>query len=121
MDHSTRLEIYKINQFIKRWGKVYTFTKLGENKFGEPTGEIESVDILGVYHENSSYINQTASDAGTVVSKLNTWVFCLTEDAQKVKHGMSVVINGKEYKVTGTRDMEKLELACDISLEVVLK
>ena len=56
-----------------------------------------------------------------MVSKLNTWVFCLTEDAQKVKHGMSVVINGKEYKVTGTRDMEKLELACDISLEVVLK
>ena len=121
MDHSARLEIYKINQFIKRWGKVYTFTKPGENKFGEPTGEVESVDIPGVYHESSSYISQTASDAGTVVSKLNTWIFCRTEDAQKVKHGMSVIIDGKEYKVTGTRDMEKLKLACDISLEVVLK
>lgn len=121
MDHSAQLEIYKINQFIKRWGGVYTFTKPGENKFGEPTGEVESVDIPGVYHENSSYISQAASDAGTVVSKLNTWIFCRTEDAQKVKHGMSVVIDGKEYKVTGTRDMEKLKLACDISLEVVLK
>lgn len=121
MDHSARLEIYKINQFIKRWGKVYTFTKPGENKFGEPTGEVESVNISGVYHENNEYINQTASDAGTVVSKLNTRIFCRAKDAQKVKHGMSVIIDGKEYKVTGTRDMEKLKLACDISLEVVLK
>lgn len=121
MDHSTRLEIYKINQFIKRWGKAYTFTKPGENKFGEPTGEVESVNLSGVYHENNEYINQTASDAGTVVSKLNTMIFCRTKDAQKVKHGMSVIIDGEEYRVTGVRDLEKLKLACNISLEVVLK
>lgn len=121
MDHSAQLELYKINQFIKRWGKVYTFTKPGENKFGEPTGEVESVNISGVYHENDGYINQTISDAGTVVSKLNTLIFCRTKDAQKVKHGMSVIIDGEEYRVTGIRDLEKLKLACDISLEVVLK
>lgn len=122
MDHSLSLERYKVRQFIKRWGHTYTFRSYKLNQFNEPTTEVEkALEVQGVYHESSGYISQTVEDSGTVVSKLNTWLMCLSESAVDLESGMSVDIVGTTFRVTGVRDLDKLGLACDVSLEEVLK
>ena len=44
----------------------------------------------------------------------------MAEEGPKISQGMSVEINGTTYKVTGVRDVDKLGIACDISLEEVV-
>lgn len=122
MDHSLSLERYKVRQFIKRWGHTYTFRSYKLNQFNEPTTEVEkALEVQGVYHESSGYISQTVEDSGTVVSKLNTWLMCLSESAVGLESEMKVDIAGTTFRVTGVRDLDKLGLACDVSLEEVLK
>ena len=79
------------------------------------------VSLPGVFHDNNEYITQTSSDAATIRSKLNTRILCLAKDAAQIQPEMTVVIQGQVYRVTGVRNIENLNLACDISLEVVLK
>lgn len=121
MDHSFQFELYKVQRFIKRWGQTFTFTLAGENSFGEPEGVKVEVSLPGVFHDNNEYITQESSDAATIRSKLNTRILCLAKDAAQIQPEMTVVIQGQTYRVTGVRNIENLNLACDISLEVVLK
>lgn len=121
MDHSLQFELYKVQRFIKRWGQTFTFTLAGENSFNEPEGVKVEVSLPGVFHDNNEYITQDSSDAGTIHSKLNTRILCLAKDATQIQPEMTVVIQGQTYRVTGVRNIENLSLACDISLEVVLK
>lgn len=121
LDHSFQFELYKVQRFIKRWGQIFTFTLAGENSFGEPEGVKVEVSLPGVFHDNNEYITQDSSDAATIHSKLNTRILCLAKDAAQIQPEMTVVIQGQTYRVTGVRNIENLNLACDISLEVVLK
>lgn len=121
LDHSFQFELYKVQRFIKRWGQTFTFTLAGENSFNEPEGVKVEVSLPGVFHDNNEYITQDSSDAGTIRSKLNTRILCLAKDAAQIQPEMTVVIQGQVYLVTGVRNIENLNLACDISLEVVLK
>lgn len=121
LDHSFQFELYKVQRFIKRWGQTFTFTLAGENSFNEPEGVKVEVSLPGVFHDNNEYITQDSSDAATIRSKLNTQILCLAKDAAQIQPEMTVVIQGQTYRVTGVRNIENLNLACDISLEVVLK
>lgn len=121
LDHSLQFELYKVQRFIKRWGQTFTFTLAGENSFNEPEGMKVEVSLPGVFHDNNEYITQSSSDAATIRSKLNTRILCLAKDAAQIQPEMTVVIQGQVYRVTGVRNIENLNLACDISLEVVLK
>lgn len=121
LDHSLQFELYKVQRFIKRWGQTFTFTLAGENSFNEPEGVKVEVSLPGVFHDNNEYITQDSSDAGTIRSKLNTRILCLAKDAAQIQPEMTVVIQGQTYRVTGVRNIENLNLAYDISLEVVLK
>ena len=121
LDHSLQFELYKVQRFIKRWGQIFTFTLAGENSFNEPEGVKVEVSFPGVFHDNNEYITQDSSDAATIRSKLNTRILCLAKDAAQIQPEMTVVIQGQVYRVTGVRNIENLSLACDISLEVVLK
>ena len=114
-------ERHKLTRFIKTHGRAYTFTSQGKNEFDEPSDETTSVEVRGVFHENHEYISQSPSDAGTVVSKLSSWVMCLLEDTQNLQKGMVVTIGGKDYKLVGFRDVQNFGVACDLSLELILK
>lgn len=114
-------ERHKLTRFIKTHGRAYTFTSHGKNEFDEPSDETTSVEVSGVFHETHEYISQSSSDAGTVVSKLSSWVMCLLEDTENLQKGMVVTIGGKDYKLVGFRDVQNFGVACDLSLELILK
>ena len=120
MDHSKSFEVYKVRRFIQRWGMDYTFKAPRLNQFKEPTGEDLETVVRGVFYENNEYMSLKVSEGATVRSKPNPRILCMAEEGPKISQGMSVEIVGTTYKVTGARDVDKLGIACDISLEEVL-
>lgn len=120
MDHSKNFEVYKVRRFIQRWGRDYTFKTPQLNQFKEPTEENQKTVICGVFYENNEYMSLKVSDGSTVRSKPNPRILCMAQDGPLVSQGMSVEINGTTYQVTGVRDVDKLGIACDISLEEVV-
>lgn len=114
-------EKHKLLRFIKSQGRSYTFIGFGKNQFGEPTGESKTVEISGVYHESQGYVTNTATDGSNIKSKPNSLIMCLKEDSLSLERDMSTTIQDKEYKIVDLRDVNNFGVACDISLELVLK
>lgn len=116
-------ERYKLTRFIKTHGTLYGFTIQGKNVFGEssPSETPETVEIPGVYHETQGYVTSTATDGSNIKSKPSSLIMCLKEDSISLKRDMVTTIQGKDYKIVDLRDVNNLGVACDISLELVLK
>lgn len=114
-------ERHKLIRFIKSQGRTYTFTAPGTNQFGEPTGQEKTVKVSGVYHETQGYVTNSATDGSNIKSKPDSLIMCLVEDTVGLVGGMTVTISGKEYRIVDLRDVNNLGVACDISLELVLK
>lgn len=114
-------EKHKLLRFIKSQGRPYTFIGLGKNQFGEPLGETKTVEIRGVYHESQGYVTNTATNGSNIKSKPSSLIMCPREDSLSLERDMSTTIQDKEYKIVDLRDVNNLGVACDISLELVLK
>lgn len=114
-------ERHKLIRFIRSQGRTYTFTAPGTNLFGEPTGQKKTLEVSGVYHETQGYVTNSATDGSNIKSKPDSLIMCLVEDTVELVREMTVTISGKEYKVVDLRDVNNLGVACDISLELVLK
>lgn len=114
-------ETYKLRRFIKSQGTIFIFTSTGKNQFNEPNGESRTVGVNGVYHETQGHVTKKGDDAGTVKTKPDSMIMCSKEDSKNLQEGMTVEVGGKTYKVTDLRDVENFSVACDISLELVLK
>ena len=118
---NTSFERHKLIRFIRSQGRTYTFTSQGTNPFGEPTGQGKTIEVLGVYHETQGYVTNSATDGSNIKSKPDSLIMCLVEDTVELVREMTVTISGKEYKIVDLRDVNNLGVACDISLELVLK
>lgn len=114
-------ERHKLIRFIKTQGRTYTFTDSGKNKFGEPTGTSKTVEVPGVYHETQGHVTSSATDGANIKTKPDALILCLVEDSTGLERDMVVTIHEKDYKVVDLRDVNNLGVACDISLELVLK
>lgn len=114
-------EKHKLLRFIKSQGMVYSFNGFEKNQFGEPTGETKTVEIKGVYHESQGYVTNTTTDGSNIKSKPSSLIMCLKEDSILLERDMSTTIQDKEYRIVDLRDVNNFGVACDISLELVLK
>lgn len=119
---NTRFEAYKIKRELKRSGIEYEFKRFKKNDFNEPTDEFEGIGKLrGLYHEQSSGIQITTSDATQARTKKVPMILCLYEDAAPLdlRVGDFVKINSRIFKITGTVNVQEWNIILDISLEVV--
>ena len=126
---NTKFEAHKVRRELARSGKVYDFSRLGKNKFGEPAEPAEKIGSLkGLYHEVNNFIMLETSEAaqtrrsiGMGARKKQPKILCLFESV--VESGLQVddytVINGKQYKVIGVANVQEWNIIADISLEVV--
>lgn len=115
-------EVYKLKRELKRSGKDYCFTRLADNEYKEPLGDVGCVGKLkGLYHERSEHISVAMSDATQVRTKKIPSILCLYGDVCSIglTIGDRVVINGKTMIVNGVIDIQEWGLISDISLEVV--
>ena len=112
-------QLNKVRRIINTQGKLFAFKRPGTNEFGEPNGQTESVDIRGVYHETTSFLSKTATEATTIRQKPSPMILCLWEDAQKILHTDELTFNGKSYKVGEVKNISEANIVGDISLEEV--
>lgn len=114
-------ERHKLLRFIKLQGRPYSFEGFDKNQFGEPQNGSKTVIVNGVYHESQGYVTSTATDGSNIKSKPSSLIMCLKEDSLSLERGMSTTIQDKEYRIVDLRDVNNFGVACDISLELVLK
>lgn len=112
-------QLNKVRRLINTQGKLFKFTRQGTNEFGEPNGQTESVDIVGVYHETTSFLSKSATEATTIRQKSSPMILCLWEDAQRVLHTDELSFNEKSYKVGEVKNISEANIVGDISLEEV--
>lgn len=122
-----QFEVAKLSRAIRVYGTKYRFMRANLDSFDEPTDEnVLVLDVNGIYHEQTSYISLTASDAGIVPKKITPYIDVLASDLMdengkyKVQQEDSVTINSKEYKVTGINNLSNLNILCEICLEEVI-
>lgn len=112
-------QLNKVRRLINTQGKLFTFKRTGTNEFGEPNGQTESVNIKGVYHETTSFLSKSATEATTIRQKPSPMILCMWEDAQKILHTDELAFNGKSYKVGEVKNISEANIVGDISLEEV--
>ena len=112
-------QLNKVRRLINTQGKLFTFKRPGTSEFGEPNGQTESVNIRGVYHETTSFLSKSATEATTIRQKPSPMILCLWEDAQKILHTDELTFNGKSYKVGEVKNISEANIVGDISLEEV--
>lgn len=112
-------QLNKVRRLINTQGKNFQFKRRGTNEFGEPNGQTESVNIVGVYHETTSFLSKSATEATTIRQKPSPMILCLWEDAQKILHTDELSFNGKSYKVGEIKNISEANIVGDISLEEV--
>lgn len=102
-------------------GIKYTFSRQAADKFGQPLEDIqEHIELKGIYHESNGYIQTTGSDATITRTKKSPMILCLYEDGIKIKQGDLIIIEGKQYNVSGILNIQNYSIVSDISLEEVI-
>lgn len=113
--------LHKIHTELNFHGIAYTFIRYGVDKFKQPTNAIDQQIVLkGLYHESNSYIQTTGGDSSIVRTKKSPMILCTYEDGSKLRQGDMVVLNEKQYKVSGVLNVQNYSVVADISLEEVV-
>lgn len=111
---------HQLERAIKVQGREYTFIRRKLNEFNEPVGDPEEFVVRGLYHESEGYVTSSTGDGGRVTSKPQSWILTLVKESNTPSKGMEVGIDGVKYKVRDLRNVGKLGMVYDISLEEVL-
>lgn len=112
-------QLNKVRRLIHTQGKTFSFKRQETNDFGEPNGQTVSVNVVGVYHETTSFLSKTSTESTTIRQKPSPMILCLWEDAQKILHTDELFFNGKTYKVGEVKNISEANIVGDISLEEV--
>lgn len=113
----------QVDLAIKRGGQVFTFSSNKVDAFLQPTGEKNTVEITGLYHEEVRWTNsQVSQDGGSNVHNrysTEAYILCRKDDVFSLRWGMTVEVAKKTYRLVKSRDVEALDLFCDLVLQEV--
>lgn len=111
----------KILRQIKYNGSIFEFKKYALDSYGQKTDTVgETIVIEGIFHETISQVKALSETEGArVVSVPNSYILCLYEDANDIFLDDEVEINDEVYKVLNKVNVGNLNVAYDISLELI--
>lgn len=107
----------KILRALNENGCDYEFILKTVDEYNQPI-DGETLTIRGIYHEQNSFITIASNDSASVQRKKNPMILCLFEDANAIKQGDKVVIDGIVHRVSGVLNIQNYGIAADISLEM---
>lgn len=106
-----------VERNIESRGVTYSFSRPSVDKFGQPTdGESTVIELKGLYHEQTSYLQQNRTD-GTVTSQRKKPMILTLEEGALICTGDKATIEGKVFKVVGISNVQQFSTVYDISLE----
>lgn len=118
--HQRNAHINQVRRLIKTAGKPIEFQRPVLNEFNEPSGETESFELMGVFHETASHVSRSSTEGTTSRTKPAPMILVMTEDADQVHIKDIVHVNDNLYFVSEVKNIAEGDFACDISLEEVL-
>ena len=116
---NVNFEKHKLNVLLKRQGEKFIFEVKSKNEFGEDDDNSSSYEVKGIYHESSSFVERTTSDAAQIRKKKQPMILCSYSDYDKIVIGSKLKIDDKEYEVVEKNDISLMNVYCDVSLELI--
>lgn len=117
--NSAAFQLNKVRRLINTQGRTVKVIRQEKNKFNEPNGEAEVFDIIGVFHETTSYLSKTGTNGSTVRAKPLPMLLCLWGDVQQLRHLDKIRLNDRLYTIGEIKNLCEANVAADISLEEV--
>lgn len=111
----------KIARQISLNGQSFEFKRFKFDKYNVITDEVLKVYTLkGIFHEAVSYQKPQDAEAGRMVAKPQPMILTLIENDIDILKDDVVRIGNNTFTVVEKHDVKGLQVAYDISLEVVL-
>lgn len=111
----------KIKRQICMNGRDLIFERYKVDKYEQVSNEIDkTVEARGIFHTTNSYIKSNDAEGARLVSKPQPMILMLYEDGSRVEKDDKVKIGNNVYKVVEKNDVNNLNIAYDISLELCL-
>lgn len=139
--YPTGVWAFQVKLAIERQGREYTFRRPeAKDQFGQPMvapnsfmslhGEyvwrgnpiMEPITVKGIYHEDHRWTQSIVSEEQSSNVNRNpteSYILVTKEESGKLDWGMTVVVSDKTYRLVKARDIEGLELFCDLVLQEV--
>lgn len=121
------VELAKLRHNLSKFGVEFTFTRPQENSYQEPdlTKTPSQIVLTGIFHMTAGlggYASVITLESGKIFSKPMPMILCAWEDFDmaKVQFDDRLVYNGNNYKVVRTTNLNEMDIAADISLELVV-
>lgn len=115
-------EINKLRRLLGTSGKLYEFKRKGTNAYNEPTEEETIVAVIrGVYHETYARVTVVLQESSKIRSMPQPTILCLWDDyvASGLTVGDELTIGPNKYTLQGAVNVQKMDVAADITLELV--
>lgn len=110
----------KVDRQIKINGQEFEFTRYEEDEFHQVSDEPSAIATLeGIFHTSNSYISQNTADGSKTFAKPTPMILTLYEQGNMIKTNDMVIIEGNNYKVIKTNNINDFNVAIDISLELM--
>lgn len=114
-------DIAKVTRALRTHGCKFTFLQPVLDQFNEPTQETKHLEILGLFHQTRGWISISTSDGTAIQSKPQPQILTpINDSSNQISQGDTLKYCGKLYKVSGIDNIGNLNIAYDISLELVL-
>lgn len=113
----------KLRKQILMYGKNYIFKREQLNEYKEPTGEVDIVSpVFGIYHDTfGGYTSRQIAEGAVVAKNQIPMIVCLLEDAVLLHVDDFVEIGDEKYRIISLNNVNNLNYAVEISLEVLNK
>jgi len=116
----------KIKRQILWNGQDFVFERYKQNDYHEMTDEVDQTfELRGVFHEGGGYggmLNQELyeREGSREISKMKPMIICLYSDVSKqIQMDDRVQIGDEKYFVVEKNDVKNMNIAYEISLEMV--
>jgi len=113
--------IRQLTAALNKNGSDFVFKRALLNIYKEPTGEVPVIaTVKGIFYASSSYITIVINEAAKVPNKPTSQILATWDSAKAVQIDDTIDIGENAYKVTFVDNIQNLNFAGDISLEVVV-
>lgn len=109
----------KIRRQLKTNGFEFEFIGKTLNEYNELVDDSIKCNIIGIYHESNSYETEQATESSVTHTKPTPMILCLYDSGKDISVGDYTYYNGQKLVVTAKNDIQKFNVAFDISLKEV--
>lgn len=109
----------KIQRQLALNGQDFEFYKSEKDKYGQPKLSESTIKIKGIFHQTSSFLKSEDSEGARITKKPQPMIMALYEDCLNIEKDDQLMISDNKYKVVGKTNVNNLNVAFDISLEVI--